>query len=282
MNTQVLKYLGILILLASTSGCGKSDRKNSENHTPSFHSGKYPFLTGGLLHAKTLVLTYDDGPDEHSLEIARFLGELGIPATFFINGQRFCKNLEPVTNKCLDAPAQSPCLDAHLQDAPSPIYYPESILDEILSFGHTIGNHSHHHCNLAAESMSVVNSEIKMTQDIINRHVVSGPLFFRAPYGSWNVKLDAAEELDMLVGPVGWDVDGIDWDCWRTKLSVSDCAKRYRESLDLRPLKSGIVLMHDRAEFNVGYDSTLQLTKLLVSQLTAEGYIFTRLENILP
>jgi peptidoglycan/xylan/chitin deacetylase (PgdA/CDA1 family) len=276
MNSQVLKYFAVSILLASLSGCGKSDRKNPETD----HSSRFPFLTGNLLQEKTLVLTYDDGPDEHTMEIARFLSELGIPATFFINGNRFCKNLEPVSNKCLDSVTPSPCHNDHPD--PSPIYYAESILGEIIVLGHTIANHTHNHCNLAEESLTVVNAEIKMTQDIINRHVSSGPLFFRAPYGSWNARVDLAEELDTLIGPVGWDVDGIDWDCWHAELSVNACAERYLESLALRPLKSGIVLMHDRAEFNVGYDGTLQLTKLLVSQLLAEGYIFTKLENILP
>ena len=279
MNTQVFKYFGVSILLALLSGCGKTDSKKPET----ISSGRFPFLTGNLLPAKTLVLTYDDGPDEHTLEIARFLGEFDIPATFFINGRRFCKNFEPESNKCLDSVAPSPCLNDHLQDkTPSPIYYSESILDEIISLGHTIANHTQNHCNLAEESLPVVNAEIKMTQDIINRHVSSGPLFFRAPYGSWNARVDLAEELDKLTGPIGWDVDGLDWDCWRTEMAVGACANRYLESLDLQPLKSGIVLMHDRAEFNVGYDGTLQLTKLLVSQLTAEGFIFTKLENILP
>src|SRR5215217_8068994 len=51
-------------------------------------------INGSGLPAKTVVLTYDDGPDEHTIELAQYLKDQGIRATFFVNGRRFCKALD--------------------------------------------------------------------------------------------------------------------------------------------------------------------------------------------
>lgn len=45
-------------------------------------------LNGSNLPAYTLALTYDDGPDADTEELARYLNAQGIKATFFINGCR--------------------------------------------------------------------------------------------------------------------------------------------------------------------------------------------------
>ena len=45
-------------------------------------------INGSGLPAKTVVLTYDDGPDDHTLELAHYLADQGVRATFFVNGKR--------------------------------------------------------------------------------------------------------------------------------------------------------------------------------------------------
>src|SRR6185295_655839 len=108
--------------------------------------------TGAALPAKTVVLTYDDGPDEHSSELAHFLAENGIHATFFVVGRRFCKAFDAAgvcttpgdTRRCDDGLSQAPVA--------APKYYPESYLDELLSLGHRVGNHTQDHCHLRQQT----------------------------------------------------------------------------------------------------------------------------------
>src|SRR5262245_10094038 len=44
-------------------------------------------INGNSLPAKTVVWTFDDGPDEHTLELAKYMNEQGIHLTFFMNGR---------------------------------------------------------------------------------------------------------------------------------------------------------------------------------------------------
>src|SRR5688572_14962914 len=41
---------------------------------------------GAQLPAKTLALTFDDGPSEITAELSQYLQDEGVPATFFVNG----------------------------------------------------------------------------------------------------------------------------------------------------------------------------------------------------
>lgn len=278
MRVSVWKFVaGAVLGVLLVSGCGLVIREDT-----AASGSEYSFITGNYLPAKTLVLTYDDGPDAHTMEIARFLGEQGISATFFINGNRFCQNADAVAGNCLEPIPAHHCSNGSRQsEISTSIYYPESILDEIVVLGHTIGNHSQDHCALAGELPADVVQQFQLTQDIIDRHVTVGPFFFRPPYGNWSAAADSALAHGKLVGPMGWDIGGGDWDCWRTELSVSDCGQMYIDAMNLRDYKNGIVLMHDRPEFNVGFDGPLQLTKMLVSDLTAAGFTFTKLEQVL-
>src|SRR5262245_59431877 len=45
-------------------------------------------LSGNELPDHTLSLTFDDGPGDRTSELADFLAEQGIKATFFMNGMR--------------------------------------------------------------------------------------------------------------------------------------------------------------------------------------------------
>ena len=43
--------------------------------------------TGPSLDPKQLCLTFDDGPGQETLELAQYLHEQGVPATFFMVGK---------------------------------------------------------------------------------------------------------------------------------------------------------------------------------------------------
>jgi peptidoglycan/xylan/chitin deacetylase (PgdA/CDA1 family) len=242
-------------------------------------------VDGAALPRGVVVLTYDDGPDEDTLAIARWLHDQDPPirATFFVNGRRFCRVVGD-DGRCLAPPDTRPCDDGETQ-APvaQPIYYPESLLDELVKLGHHIANHSQDHCHLPHERAANLVWEIATTQALIDRHGAA-PFLFRAPYLEWGRKQAAwahdAPELARLRGPIDADLDGEDWDCWPKHLSIEQCGARYLALLRARRQHNGIVLMHDRPEFAVGSDGPLRLTRWLVERLRAEGYRFGSLDSL--
>lgn len=245
-------------------------------------------LHGDALPARTVVLTYDDGPDEHTLTLARYLAGQGIPATFFVNGRRFCASLD-AQGGCLAPQPSRPCADGRSQAAVSaPRHYPESLLDELVALGHGLANHSQDHCHLLAETDPAnLLWQLQATQQILERHRGDGQgaRLFRAPYGEWAPevldRLAAVMGLPALVGPVSWEVDGRDYSCWRSGLSPEACAEGYLAILEQRPLRNGILLLHDRPEYNVGYEGPLLLTRILVERLQSTGFAFVPLAQAL-
>jgi peptidoglycan/xylan/chitin deacetylase (PgdA/CDA1 family) len=241
-------------------------------------------ITGDSLPPNTVVFTYDDGPDEHTLELAQYLHDQGIHVTFFINGRRLCKAFDASGN-CTTPWDTLPC-DNGLSQAPvtNPKYYPESNLDKVLALGHRIANHSQDHCHLQPETTaSDFLFELKTTQDILDRHICDNVFLFRAPYGEWDDPTAARAQgvgLDKLIGPVNWDVDGQDWNCWKTGVAVDACGQGYLDILAARPNKNGIFLMHDRPEFNVGYAGPLLMAQWIVPKLKAAGYTFATLDDV--
>jgi MYXO-CTERM domain-containing protein len=240
-------------------------------------------INGDALPAKTVVLTYDDGPDEHTLALARYLSEQGVKATFFVNGRRFCKTFD-AGGACTTPQDTRPCIGAPQAPVTNPKYYPESLLDEVIALGHRVANHTQDHCHLPGQTNADnLVFEVKATQDILDRHICDGVFLFRAPYGEWSGtvlgRLGAGMGIDKIVGPINWDVDGNDWDCWRMGLTPEGCATRYLNILNGRG--KGIFLMHDRPEFNVGSENPLLMARNLVPRLKTAGYSFATMDEVL-
>jgi peptidoglycan/xylan/chitin deacetylase (PgdA/CDA1 family) len=243
-------------------------------------------ITGKSLPKKTVIFTYDDGPDEHTLELAQYLADNDIHVVFFINGRRICKTMDALGN-CTVPMDTRPCDDGKSQ-APvvNPKYYPESLLDEVLRLGHRIANHTEDHCHLQQQTNQAdLVFELKTTQDILDRHICDGVYLFRPPYGEWDTatttRVQMEPSLDKLVGPVLWDVDGEDYACWQTGMTADACGTRYLGILTKRANQNGIFLMHDRPEFNVGYEGPVLLTKWLVPKLKDDGYRFATFDELL-
>jgi peptidoglycan/xylan/chitin deacetylase (PgdA/CDA1 family) len=265
------------------SACRSGDEVSLESRGQEVLSGGQ--IYGGALPANTVVLTYDDGPDEHTLPLARYLKENGIQATFFVNGRRFCKTVQP-DGTCVAAQEVRPCKAGAQQAAvANPKHYPESLLDELIALGHHVGNHTQDHCHLRQTPAADLIWELEATQAILDRHVCDNLFVFRAPYGEWSgtvaTQLGASPALRKLVGPINWDVDGEDWECWQKGTSPESCANKYIGILNRRPNRNGIFLMHDRPEFNVGAESPLLMTKILVTKLKEAGFKFGTLEAVL-
>ena len=266
---------------AALAGCADSEPPVAVSEYSVLMEGN---IFGGALQNKQVVLTFDDGPDEYTLELAQYLNDEGISAIFFINGRRFCKTWSGTV--CTEPMETRPCNDGQSQ-APvdNPIYYPETLLDEIIALGHRIGNHTTDHCHLnGQDDPEDFAFELSSTQEIVDRHICDGIFFFRAPFGAWDGQAaslaQAVPALDKLIGPVNWDVDGGDWDCF-PGTSVEECGDGYLGGLSEQDGQKGIFLQHDRLEFDVGSNNTLLMTQYMVPRLKEQGYTFTTLEDML-
>src|SRR5688572_16338621 len=240
-------------------------------------------INGSALPAKTVVLTYDDGPDEHTMALAQYLKDEGIRATFFVNGRRFCKTMDE-TGKCLTPQDTRRCTNGQMQaGVTNPKYYPEAMLGQLVAMGHRIANHTQDHCHMNGQSMDDAIWEVKTTQDLLDKYICDNVYLLRAPFGEWSgavaTRINSMMGFTKIIGPINWDVDGNDWDCWQKGTSPQACANRYMSILNGRG--KGIFLMHDRPEFNVGYEGPLLMTKILVPRLKAEGYKFATMDEVL-
>jgi peptidoglycan/xylan/chitin deacetylase (PgdA/CDA1 family) len=215
--------------------------------------------------AKTICLTYDDGPGEnggepsapgpHSLELARYLASQGAQATFFVVGR-------------------------HLQQHPE-------IGAEICALGHQLGVHTYDHLNLETyyEQGGDVVRQTALTSALMPKSA-GLPYYFRPPYGGWSPQLAEAMNADFLVrfssfGPIHWDCDGRDWEAWKDGKDADPVAHAYE--VEIEKLGKGIVLMHDSIA-DLGHtrdrNRALALTRILVPRLKQKGYSLIRLDSI--
>ncbi|WP_075617418.1 polysaccharide deacetylase family protein [Paenisporosarcina indica] len=103
---------------------------------------------------KVVLLTIDDAPDKHALEMAKTLKALNTPAIFFVNG--------------------------HFLDTDEE----KAVLKEIHDLGFAIGNHTQTHANLKDLSEEQQRAEIMQTNETVESIIGEKPKFFRAPFGS--------------------------------------------------------------------------------------------------
>lgn len=209
-----------------------------------------------ILPAKTLCLTYDDGPGMHTPEIGRFLNEQGVRATFFVVGK----------------------FAVHHAD----------ILDNIHQQGHIIGNHTFEHPDMPyyVSVNGDIRDQIIRTNTLISKYNIDRPIFFRAPYGKWSPEVADELNLDIRssyrhVGPVYWEIPGIDCYYWKLGKSVDETVEAYVNEIEAKG--SGVMVMHDEiADMDVvkSVNRTLELTKALIPILISKGYRFVGLDEI--
>lgn len=130
--------------------------------------------------AEAVLMTIDDAPDKYSLEMAKTLKELDVPAIFFVNGH-FIATEEKM-----------------------------EILKEIHEMGFAIGNHTDGHPNLRNIPEEQQRDEIVGLNDKIEEILGERPQFFRAPFG---VNTDFSESVVEEEGMVlmNWSY-GYDWE----------------------------------------------------------------------
>ncbi|MFI0542632.1 peptidoglycan/xylan/chitin deacetylase (PgdA/CDA1 family) [Streptomyces canus] len=128
---------------------------------------------------RTMVLTFDDGPDpRYTPHILDTLAEYDVRAMFFVCGEMAVDN--------------------------------QDLLARMSDEGHVVGNHTWSHPLLTRLTRARIRSEMERTCDVIEDGYGERPEWFRAPYGAWN---RAAFQLGAELGmePLAWSVDTLDW-----------------------------------------------------------------------
>ncbi len=125
-----------------------------------------------------ILLTIDDAPDQHALEMAKTLKELNVNAIFFVNG--------------------------HFLQTPEK----EAVLKEIHNMGFLIGNHTMTHQNLKTLSNEEQFKEIVELNDLVEKIIGERPKFFRAPHGvntDYSRQVVSNEKMVLMNWSYGYD-----------------------------------------------------------------------------
>jgi peptidoglycan/xylan/chitin deacetylase (PgdA/CDA1 family) len=226
-------------------------------------------LNGTSLPAKTLALSFDDGPGERTVELSQYLHAQGIASSFFVNGKMLTSGT--------------------------------AVLAQLVADGHLIGNHTQTHVSLTGRatgtlplSPSAAVQELALTDGLI-APFLSGIFLFRAPYGDFDAQTAAdlnASAMRKYVGPINWDIgdhmgpdQAADWDCWRPStealvLTPQQCGDLYVQEIDR--VGRGVVLLHDPyfVDDDPSKGGTVDMIKYIVPILRTKGYSFVRLDKV--
>ncbi|MBD8007387.1 polysaccharide deacetylase family protein [Bacillus norwichensis] len=176
----------------------------------------------GEANPQVALLTIDDAPDEHALEMAKTLKKLNAPAIFFVNG--------------------------HFINSPEK----EKVIKEIHDLGFIIGNHTYSHSDLTTLPEEKQKEEILSVNEIVEKIIGEKPKFFRAPFGkNTDYSRQLIDDEDMLL--MNWTY-GYDWEKeYMTGEAISDIM------VNTPLLQDGAnLLMHDREWTNDGLEKIVE------------------------
>ncbi|MFE8014650.1 polysaccharide deacetylase family protein [Streptomyces antibioticus] len=155
--------------------------------------GRTPVRSEPLLkmtgRGRTMVLTFDDGPDpRYTPGVLDTLAEYDVRAMFFVCGEMATDH--------------------------------KDLLARMADEGHVVGNHTWSHPLLTSLTRRQIRSEMARTSEVIEDGYGEPPRWFRAPYGAWNrTTFQLGAELGME--PLAWTVDTLDWTAPGTGTIVS-------------------------------------------------------------
>ncbi|WP_179339197.1 polysaccharide deacetylase family protein [Winogradskyella ludwigii] len=201
--------------------------------TPDFVKALFPNFTWNInTKNKELYLTFDDGPTpEITNWVLSTLKDFNAKATFF-------------------------CIGNNIEKHPD-------IYNNILSQGHSIGNHTYNHLKGWKHKTRHYTEDVKRTQLLINSNVK----LFRPPYGKLKPRQSLQiQELGYKI--ILWDVLSFDWD---KAVSKEKCLKNVTSAAN----EGSIIVFHDsvKASQNLIYT----LPKVL-EYYSKKGYCFKSLK----
>ncbi len=164
-------------------------------------------LAKPVLPAKTVILTFDDGPSVYTHSILEILKDKHIKATFFVVGSEAVRN---------------------------------STLSDIYEQGHEIGNHSYSHIDLSTAPDWRIKFELNLTRIIIASQTGRSTRLFRPPLIGSEALTTANQTLikttsDMGYISVGETIDSKDWQKPGVEALVANATHE----------NGGVILLHD-------------------------------------
>ena len=190
-----------------------------------------PVISRGKPGERGVALTFDDGPDpELTPQLLDLLERHDVSATFFVTGEKATRHPE--------------------------------IIREIISRGHSIGNHSFSHMpHLMLKGMRTLRREVKAAQSVLGLFNIV-PLAFRPPVGITNPHLWPVL-IEQKMFCVTFSCRGMDMgNRWISRLS----------SRVLRKVAPGdIVALHDVAPPRASAERVLGEFESLISGLKEKG-----------
>ncbi|MEU9317401.1 bifunctional polysaccharide deacetylase/glycosyltransferase family 2 protein [Streptomyces sp. NPDC048295] len=222
----------------------RSDASSSEVPESVLDGGPFLSFEGGTAHTrsvpdKTIVLTFDDGPDpEWTQQVLDILDDNDVPGTFFLVGSMVSR-------------------------------YPD-VVRRMVDDGNEVGVHTFTHVDLSYRSSSRITREIAQTQLALAGAAGITTTLFRAPYSSTNDAIDNYSwPVYKKLGAMGYtsvfiDTDSEDWQ----KPGVSKIV----EWATPKSGKGASVLFHDAGGNRA---QTLEALPKYIKKMKAEGYTFT-------
>jgi len=192
--------------------------------------------------AKSIALTFDDGPGIGTDTILTILKNHNAHATFFLVGKN---------------------ADAH----------PE-IVRRIDQDGHEIGNHTFSHSSGSTVEMpSKLAEELKYTNNSIEQIIHKNTYLFRPPHGWQNPwMVHTCNELDMSV--VLWNIDSKDWTNASTQSILHTVLENAKDG--------SIILFHDRLTTKKEHlmQNTITALPAVLDSLENRGYHFVTISEL--
>jgi peptidoglycan/xylan/chitin deacetylase (PgdA/CDA1 family)/tetratricopeptide (TPR) repeat protein len=226
---QILKEYEAALPAAESRGAGKKKKNANE-------------ITGPELPAKTLLLTFDDGPHPRYTDgILEILKKHKLEAVFFEVGRNLGAFEKDGQVKWTTASAAS----YHVMDQ-----------------GSTLANHSYSHPLLTKLDQAGYTQEIESTDKLLRDIDKADPVLFRPPYGALNDQIRdyvAAQKMKVML----WNIDSMDW----ADPIPKSITQRVLDRIAL--VGRGIILFHDI------HSRAAAVLPSLIDTLESQGFRFT-------
>lgn len=192
-------------------------------------------------HAKhSICLTFDDGPDpDYTPRLLDILDRYNAKATFFVLGE---------------------AAEAH----------PE-LVQQVVSAGHAVGNHSYRHNHPWALSYDRAQREVSTASRVLKEITGSAPHWFRPPFGRLRTAMLRQAQSEKMA-TVLWSRSIIDWGIMGTKAGIARRLSRINPG--------EIVLLHDgkRTSNSPGY--TCECLPEFLRSLAQQGLAAKSLDEV--
>ena len=198
-------------------------------------------IFGRDLPAKTVVLTFDDGPHKaYTDEVVAILQRYDVPGVFFEVGRNLGK---------VDA-------DGKVKLGPM-----AGISRNLMEQGYAVGNHSLTHAQLSRTTGDALREQVLATDTLLRDVDARRAPLFRFPYGARN-----AEGLQLLneagLKSIMWNIDSMDWADPVPESIVQRVVDQVQKE------QRGIILFHDI------HDRAVKALPQILDRLIADGYQF--------